>query len=317
MMMLIDVMRTSFDTGRRRSLLAAAVWSALVPMSASAHGGAPPVPHDAWQAWNLDPVILLGLGLAGWVYGRGIGELWRRAGTGRGVRRWQAACTWLGLAALVVALVSPLDRLGEALFSFHMVQHLLLTLVAAPLFVLGGALPWLWALPASWRRPAARLSHRPKMRIAISAVTHPTVAVSVHAAVLWAWHAPRLYEAALTSPAIHALEHSSFFATALLFWWSVLRSSPYTGLGYGGGVIAVFVTALQGGALGALLTFSDRPWYPAYGNAAAAWGLTPLEDQQLAGSLMWVLPGVVYLMAALALVAAWIHGMEREGWVLR
>lgn len=315
MMMLIDMKRTGFDTGRRL-LLPAMVWLALAPMPASAHGSAPPAPHDAWQAWNLDPVILLGLGLAGWVYGRGIGELWRRAGTGRGVRRWHAVCTWLGLAALVVALVSPLDRLGEVLFSFHMVQHLMLTLVAAPLLVLGGALPWLWALPISWRRSAARLSHRPKSRTAISAVTHPTIAVSLHAAALWTWHAPRLYEAALTSPAIHAVEHASFLATALLFWWSVLRTSLATGLGYGTGVIAIFVTALQGGALGALLTFSRSPWYPAYGDAVTAWGLTPLEDQQLAGSLMWVPPGVVYLVAALALMAAWIRDMEREGWVL-
>lgn len=288
-----------------------AVCAALLPVATAAHADLPPAPHDVWRSWNLDPFIVLGLGLTGWLYGRGVGQLWMRAGSGRGVQRWRAWCFYGGLAVLALALVSPVDPLGEALFSFHMAQHLLLTIVAAPLLVLGGNLPWIWSLPHPWRRSVALSGHRTGRHPVVGALVHPAGAAALYAAALWAWHVPRLYEAALTSPAVHALEHASFLGSGILLWWAVLRLRHRVDHGLGPAILALFATALHGGALGALLTFSRSPWYPAYGDSVAAWGLTPLEDQQLAGTLMWVPPGVVYLGGALALLALWLGAMDR------
>lgn len=289
--------------------LAVFVWWAH---SALAHDGVPPEPHDIWGAWNWQAGILLTiLALA---YGRGLRTLWRRAGRGRGVRQWQAGAYAAGLTALAAALVSPLDALGLALFSAHMVQHLLLVVVAAPLLVLGRPLGLLlWALPTStlrqraggWQRLAA-------IRLVWLVLTWPVVAWAVHAAVLWIWHVPGFYQAALDGPIIHLAEHASFIGTAVLFWWTVIHPASGGAAAYGVSAVAVFTMALQGGMLGALLTFGSTPWYRSYADTAPAWGMTPLHDQQLAGVMMWALAGFVYLAAALALVAAWLRAAERR-----
>jgi len=134
----------------------------------------------------------------------------------------------------------------------------------------------------------------------------PGVVLCLHALGLWVWHLPSLYTAALNSDAVHALQHFSFFATAVLFWWTVAQGRYGHG-SYGAAAVYVFGTALQSGVLGALLTFSRRLWYPVYADHAAAWGLTALEDQQLAGLAMWVPAGVVFTAAGLACLAAWLR----------
>ena len=305
--------------GRSLPRLAAGLIAALGLVSAAgptawAHEGSPPAPHDLWTAWTWDPVVVLGLVVGAWVYARGVRALWRRAGAGRGIRRWQAAGSALGLATLFVALVSPLDALSSALFSAHMVQHLLLILVAAPLLVLGRPqIAGLWALPPSDRRRLTAWWRRATgPRVAWQALSRPLAAWALHSVSLWVWHLPSLYQAALHSPLIHALEHATFLGTALLFWWSLVHSTTRGRFGYGGGLFYVFTLAAQGTALGALLTFSQTPWYPVYAASVAAWGLSPLEDQQLAGLIMWIPGGLVYLAAGLWLVAAWLQAAERE-----
>lgn len=296
-------------------LRAAAVRLAALPALALgagpawAHAGRPPEPHDLWTAWSPEPAVLLGIGLSAWLYARGVGRLWGRAGVGRGVRRWQLGAFAAGLLVLFVALVSPLDALGSALFSAHMVQHEVLILAAAPLLVLGVPLvPFLWALPPRWRRRLGRWAKARPVRAAWRTLTHPASAWTLHAAALWTWHAPALYQATLRSEAVHVAQHASFLGTALLFWWVLLHSGRK--MGQGVGVLYVFTTAVYGSILGALLTFSPRPWYPAYAGSVEAWGLTLLEDQQLGGLVMWVPAGVVYLGAALALFAAWLRSVE-------
>ena len=286
------------------------------PRAVLAHPGAPPEPHDLWSAWSSDPSVLLGLVLIAWLYARGLGALWRRAGVGRGVRRWQAAAFAAGWAALFVALVSPLDALGAALFSAHMSQHLVLVTIAAPLLVLGlPIVPMLWALPEPSRRAlGAWWRWAWVARGAACALTQPLVAWTLHTVALWVWHLPSLYQAALRSELVHLAEHASFLGTALLFWWTVVHPGPRGASGYGLGVLAVFAMAMQSGILGALMTFSPTPWYPAYAATVAAWGLTPLEDQQLGGIIMWVPGGFLYLAAALALFVAWIGAVDGEAW---
>jgi len=133
-------------------------------------------------------------------------------------------------------------------------------------------------------------------------VSLPVVAWILHAAAIWIWHAPPLFQATLHSETVHTAQHLSFLFTGLLFWWALLRGTENR-RGRVAGVLYLFTTALHTNLLGALLTFSRRVWYPIYGASTAPWGLTPLEDQQLAGLIMWIPAGIAYLVAALALIA--------------
>lgn len=275
------------------------------------HPGIPPEPHDLWTAWSLEPGTLLALGAATLLYQRGLRSLWARAGVGRGIRRWQAGAYLGGLLALVVAMVTPLDPLGSSLFTAHMVQHLVLVLVAAPLLAAGAPLLALvWALPPSGRRAVQRAWRRGPLRSTGRALVHPVTAWVLHTVAVWLWHLPALYDLAVRDEAVHALEHASFLLTGVLFWWVLLpfggglRSAP------GLGILYLFTFTLHSGILGALLTFSGDPWYRSYLSTTAAWGLTPLEDQQIAGAVMWIPGGVVYLAAIGALFLHWMRGMQ-------
>ena len=256
------------------------------------------------------PVILGLLALSAWLYRRGARRLWRHAGTGHGLRHWEAAAFAAGWLLLGIALVSPVHELGEVLFSAHMAQHELLMAAAAPLLVLGRPLvAALWSVPVSWRRAAGRWASGEPVRTAWRTLTRPVVAWTLHAAAIWGWHAPRLYDAALRSEALHALQHGTFLGTALLFWWALIHGHAARRR-YGLAVLYLFTTALHTTALGALLTLASGPLYPAYGSAQA-WGLSPLQDQQLAGLIMWVPGGLAYLSAALILMLAWLKESDR------
>ncbi|HTD86692.1 MAG TPA: cytochrome c oxidase assembly protein, partial [Candidatus Binatia bacterium] len=140
------------------------------------------------------------------------------------------------------------------------------------------------------------------------------VAWMIHAITLWVWHIPALFQATLRSELIHALQHLSFLGSALLFWWAVIDGRQKM-MGYGIAVVFMFTTALHSGLLGALLTFANSVWYPAYAQTTSSWGLTPLEDQRLGGLIMWMPAGLVYIVAGLALFAGWMR--ESEARVLR
>jgi putative membrane protein len=201
-------------------------------------------------------------------------------------------------------------RSGQSLFSAHMVQHEVLMVVAAPLLVIGRPLAvWVWGLPAAWRQPAARATRLPAVRGLWTFLTYAPAAWALHGIVLWAWHLPALFEAALRNPWVHTAQHLSFFFTALLFWWAPLGSRSQTGRG--ASMLYLFTTMVHTGALGALLTLSPTIWYPAYGPTAAALGVDPLEDQQLGGLVMWVPAGLAYLFAGIACAASALSGRAR------
>jgi cytochrome c oxidase assembly factor CtaG len=147
-------------------------------------------------------------------------------------------------------------------------------------------------------------------------LTSPLVATVLHGAAIWVWHAPRLYEATLASSIVHATQHASFFVTALLFWWSVLRPSQRQARS-GAPVLALFSTMMHSGLLGALIATAPALWYGAYATTTAAWGLTPLEDQQLAGLVMWIPASVSYVVATLVHATRWLREpggtMARQG----
>jgi putative membrane protein len=243
------------------------------------------------------PVLVACL-VAAWLYGRGLRALWAHAGHERAVRRWQAVCFALGVLTVGLALESPLDTWAAMWFSAHMVQHLLLMLVGAPLIVLSAPLvPFAWGLPNEWRgmvRPLAKLAH---------VLSSAPLAFALHSLALWLWHVPLLYDAAVAFPPLHVLEHLSFVLTGLVFWWALLGAGKSR---YGAGVLFVFGMALESTLLGALLTFSREAWYTAHLNSVSPWGLSPQEDQQLAGLIMWIPGGSIYLVCALALFASWL-----------
>jgi len=130
------------------------------------------------------------------------------------------------------------------------------------------------------------------------------VAWWIHALAIWLWHAPVLFQATVTNDLVHTAQHLSFFLSALLFWWALFYAHGRRA--YGSGVLYIFTTAIHTGILGALLTFAPRLWYPVYSKTAEPWGLSPLQDQQIGGLIMWVPASLVYLAAGLALFAAWM-----------
>ncbi len=264
-------------------------------------------PSDLLRAWSFEPGVVAGVALGAGAYAAGVRRLWRAAGAGRGIGGWQVLSFGLGLTTVLLALVSPLDALADTLFAAHMSQHLLLILVAPPLLLWGNpVVAVLWALPRVRRAALLAWWRTSALRPEWDAISHPAATWTLHAATVIAWHAPPLFDLALRHEAVHALEHFVFLATALLFWWPVLHPAGRRRLGYGGALLYVFGMFLLGGGLGALLTFASTVLY-AYGPATRAWGLSPLEDQQLAGLIMWIPAGSVYVLAAVGLVLQWLQ----------
>jgi putative membrane protein len=285
----------------------------LIPHVASAHVGQLATPHDVWQHWDANPVEIVLVVLPALWYAIGVRALWHRAGLGHGVTVAQAVAFEAGMFTLAVALFTPLDAMAEALFSVHMIQHLLLILVAAPLCVFGAPLvPALMVLPQTTRVSVGRWwVRRTSARRALHVVTGPGVVFVLQMLALWFWHFPGPYEAALVHPGIHALEHLSFFVTASLFAWVVAAPCGRPRASEGMGILLVGATLMQSGVLGALLMFARVPWYPAHAEGAHLWGTTLLQDQQLAGLLMWIPASGVYIAASAWLFLRWMRRDER------
>jgi putative membrane protein len=237
-----------------------------------------------------------------------LAELWSKE-WGRGVKRWEATCFWFGWLSLVIALFPPIHALSETAFFMHMTQHEILILVAAPLIVLGKpGLVTLKAFPQRGAAALARIAKSPLIKNVWLCISAPIGAWVIHAAALWLWHVPSAFDATLHSNAIHAAQHLSFFGSAMLFWWAVMHSRQRR-LSYGLAVLYMFTTAMHSGLLGALLTLSRTIWYPSYAQANG-FNLTPLEDQQLGGLIMWIPAGLVYVVAGLAFLAGWMRESE-------
>jgi cytochrome c oxidase assembly factor CtaG len=271
----------------------------LAPTPAFAHAAAVAHPEPGW---TLEPWLLFSLTLSAGLYGLGALRLHRRSGAGRETLRRRAGLFTAGWLALVLAAVSPLHEAGAQSFSLHMIEHELLMLVAAPLLVMARPLgAMIWAFPASARRTLAATGRWRWLQGVGEVLTGPVTATLLQAAVLWIWHAPGLFELALTEEPWHVAQHLSFLISALFFWQAVLI--PGRG-GVGLAALCLFATSIVAGALGALMAFSQSPWYARYALLGMApFGLTPTEDQQMAGLLMWIPGGLIHAGAALAIIA--------------
>jgi cytochrome c oxidase assembly factor CtaG len=280
-----------------------ALLTVLFALPAAAHGGQV---HDE-IAWTTDPVIVVPIVLSGLAFALGTRRLLRRVRGGRAQLSRRIAAYAVGWLTLAVALTSPLHALGEQMFTAHMVEHEILMAVSAPLIVLSRPLAFLlFALPDAARRGMAGLwasgSHVRRL------LRSGALATIVHGAVLWLWHVPPVFDAAVTHDGLHRLQHLSFFLSALWFWWTVLWASSRAAATW-----HLFVTMMHMSVLGALMALAPRVLYSVQTSHAAAYGLTPLEDQQLAGLLMWVPAGTVYAGAAMAMAALAIARSGKGG----
>jgi putative membrane protein len=261
----------------------------------------PTLPYE-W-AWSLHPSVLLGTGILGALYFYGIGPLRRRRGWGPPPPPWQILSFCTALVVLLVALNGPVHDLSDYyLFSVHMVQHLVLTLVFPPLFIAG--------LPGWLLRPLlVRKGVLPVFRL----LTRPWFAALLFSASIAVWHLGPFYDLMMRNHEVHIATHLIFMVTATLMWWPVMSPLPeLPRLAYGLGMLYLFLVAIPMQVIGALITFADGVLYPWYAAAPRTWGLSPLDDQQLGGLLMWV-PGNLLMFAAIAvLFFKWAREEERE-----
>ena len=283
-------------------ILLAALLS-LVPSPALAHGT-----HGQSLGWTLDPLLTLPLLVGLLLYLAGWHRLSSRASVP--VRPGLFLAGWL---VLTLSLTSPLHQAGEVSFTMHMIEHELIMLVATLLLASSSSGAVLaWGLPrplrqglaGGWRSPLQSLWRR---------LTEPITATALQGIVMWGWHAPLLFDRALDSSSWHIAQHACFFVSSLLFWWAMLhpRRGP---AGYGISAACLFATSLIGGALGALMSLSSSPWYADYADMGMTGiGLDPVDDQRLAGLIMWIPGGLVHGAAALALFYKWLKASEGDG----
>ncbi len=243
-------------------------------------------------------------------YATGLVRLWRTAGYGRGIRPFEAAAFGAGWLTIAIALSRPVDEWSDRWLAVHMIQHELLMVIAAPLIAVSAPMiAAAWAMPTVVRRQLVSVARRTPVTVAWSVATSPASVFFLYAAALWIWHIPVLYDAAVADEGVHVIQHLCFFGTATLFWWGIAHSR-HGRTGYGAAVVYVFATAVHGGLLGALMTVSPRVWYAPYLTHPSA-SLTPLEDQQLAGLLMWIPAGIVFVVGGLVLFAEWLRLSDR------
>ncbi|HET6381450.1 MAG TPA: cytochrome c oxidase assembly protein [candidate division Zixibacteria bacterium] len=296
-------------TRRLIAPLLAPVALAAAPARALAHGAEapPPVLPDVLVAWSLDPLPLLGVGLAAAAYLSGVRRVAARR---RPHPRWRTAAFLGGLVAIVLALNSPIEAYEGVLFSVHMVQHMLLELVAAPLLLLGApaTLALRAATPSVRRRLLAFLHSR-----ALALLTFPLLTWIAFAAVNWGWHFSTLYDDALESVPLHYFQHATFLGAALLFWFPVIGADPSRWrLPHPVRLLYLFLAMPQNSFLGVALMSASSVLYPHYLTNLRTWGPTALADQSLGGILMWVVGDIVFLTAMGGVVASWIRLEDRR-----
>jgi putative membrane protein len=267
-----------------------------------------------WE-WRLDVLAVI----APWaiVYTLGWRRLRIQGQSGKLAQKRRLAAYWTGIIILAASLMSPIDRLGGQLLFMHMVQHKLTMFFAAPLLLLGNPFPFvLWGLPASLRRRIAGLftRHAP-FRRGLVAITRPGIAWIAFVTVYYGWHDSMAYNAALRMDWLHDIQHISFFAVALLFWWHVIgnapnihgRFSPWLRMAY------VLTQVPPNMAVGVSIAFAGNILYTYYESVPRFWGFTVEQDQMLGGAIMWIQGSEMFIAAALIILARQFMGRKSNG----
>jgi putative membrane protein len=257
-------------------------------------------------SWAWRPEIILTLGLAATVHLTGRQRLKRKGSAGL-TKPWRSISYLSGLAILWIALMSPIDVLSDQFFYMHMIQHLLLVMIAPPLLLIANPMPiMLWGLPSSLRLEIGRgLRPGSRFRQVVRSVTTPGLVWLYFVAVLVGWHDPRLYDLTLKSALVHDLEHLSFLGTAVLFWWHVIGCAPHIHRRLSQGVrIGYALSMVPANALtGIAIALASEPLYEHYTTVPRLGEMTALQDQELGGVIMWIPGSMMYIIAALILIA--------------
>lgn len=278
-----------------------------------------PLLSAALRSWSWRPEVIVPLLLLAVWYGRGWWVLRQRGRAGHGFARWwRLAAYFAGLLLLAVSLLSPIDTLSGFLFAMHMVQHLFMVMFAPPLLMIANPFPvFLWGLPDPLRRLLGQglsrmIRRQSPLRRSLRAILAPGVSWFIFVVVLWGWHDPNLYNAALRHQWIHDLEHITFFGTAMLFWWRITGAGPrvHQKLSLLGQVALAIAGVPPNMILGVFLAFATEPLYSFYVEMPRITGLSVLEDQALSGIIMWIPGSMMYIIAALVLLFTWMRREE-------
>lgn len=263
----------------------------------AAHDGIILTPSNLAWTWHWDIGLLIGLATVAWLYSQGVKTLWWRAGVGQVITPRQALAFNGGLTIIFLAFASPLHAFSEVLFTAHIAQHLLLFLVAAPLFIVGNAPVALeWSLPRPvWQRLGYWWRQQADLHLLWHVLTQPRVTWGAHIMLLWIWQAPYLYKVTLRDDLAHVVQHGLLLGAALLFWRLILLNKQNSIFPMGVMLRLAPLTALFSALLGLWITFAPSPWHPIYARTAPLWGLTTQADQQVAGLLLTLSMAFVYL----------------------
>lgn len=266
---------------------------------------------SAWD-WRLDISLVLvtfaTLYTAGWWHLRQHNRI-------KLANRRRLAAYWGGLITLAIALLSPIDPLGGQLFFMHMTQHMITIMVSAPLLWLGAPFPFLlWGLPTAARKWIGRLftRHSPVYGV-LRAITQPALVWFAFVAVYGGWHDPILYDLALRHNWVHDIQHLTFFATAMLFWWSVIGAAPHLHRTVVWARIVMVVGIIPVNmAVGIVIATAHEVLYPYYAAVPRIWGFTALADQSIAGVIMWTSGSEMLVLAIIFLLAGAMRGTDKH-----
>ena len=286
-----------------------------------------PLTRALLLSWDLRPEVLVILIMLGALHFAGWLRL-RQRSDGRFANRWRLASYTGGILVLALALLSPLSVLSAQLFSIHMVQHLLLMMVAPPLLLLANPFPtFLWALPTRMRIPVAAAFRRLTVWLAGDAflsrsvlrAAAPASAWALYVLIFFAWHDGNAYSLALRFGSIHRLEHFTFVGAALLFWWHVTGAAPRIHPKPAPWMRVAYVLAMipPNMLLGVALSFAETPIYPYYESVPRLYGLSVMDDQVWGGLIMWIPGSMMYVIAALVLLARLLVNAEQKAYVKR
>lgn len=281
-----------------------------------------PLLRATLTSWDWRVEVILVLITAGTLYTVGWWRLRQRSATRLSRHRWHAKARWRpvaylsGLLILGIALMSPIDVLASQLFTMHMVQHVLLVMIVPPLLLIANPLPFsLWGLPGSLRTKAgALLKREAPFRKGLKKLTSAGLVWMAFVIVYWGWHDPNAYDLALRSAFVHDLEHITFFAGSVLFWWHAIGAGPRIHRPMSQGIRFAFLLSAVPISMvaGLAITFATQPIYGYYEAMPRLWGISVMDDQRIAGVIMWVLGSMMYMIAALIIAARWLQREESK-----
>jgi len=268
--------------------------------------------QNPFLVWALDPLVILGIFLAGYLYATGL-DRWERPS--HPVKIWQRVSFFTGLAAVFLALQSPIDVYSEYLLAVHQLQHTLLRMVGPLLMLLGAPLtPMLRGLPP-WAlqevvRPVVRNAFA---RRAYNFFTNPVAVAFLFLGVMYFWQVPSPHNLALRSHLIHHLMHLTMLLSGLVFWWVIIDPKPHRSrLHYGLRVLYLGLVVIPNTFLGAGLTFAEQVLYSGYGEVGRIAGISPLTDQQIGGLIIWAIGDMMCIGAAGVVMVMWVQQEEAK-----